>query len=273
MNTCDICIEETCKGKHDCHCSTCKLASQCPRFLHPTVRITNRCTQSCSHCCFESSPKSDIMMSIDKAKEIALFFRSNEIKSVNLMGGEFFCNPSWYEILDILLSEVISARLVTNGDWANNEEVKSKLSLLISKYSNVIRFGISKDRWHTNKNVDSAASFLESQGTKYHITEPKEATDSSIVPIGRSFLQGSFYSMMGCYCHNPANKYSFLIDEEGYIYKCPFGVWEYANVSDYLNGGFSVRFKEFNKKFYDIFIVSCASCIRVAESENSCVKV
>lgn len=55
------------------------------------------------------------MMSIDKAKEIALFFRSNEIKSVNLMGGEFFCNPSWYEILDILLSEVISARLVTNG--------------------------------------------------------------------------------------------------------------------------------------------------------------
>lgn len=67
------------------------------------------------------------MMSIDKAKEIALFFRSNEI-------------------LDILLSEVISARLVTNGDWANNEEVKSKLSLLISKYSNVIRFGISKDR-------------------------------------------------------------------------------------------------------------------------------
>lgn len=79
--------------------------------------------------------------------------------------------------------------------------------------------------------------------------------------------------MMGCYCHNPANKYSFLIDEEGYIYKCPFGVWEYANVSDYLNGGFSVRFKEFNKKFYDIFIISCASCIRVAESENSCVKV
>lgn len=119
--------------------------------------------------------------------------------------------------------------------------------------------------------MDSAASFLESQGAKYHITEPKEATDSSIVPIGRSFLQGSFYSMMGC--HNPANKYSFLIDEEGYIYKCPFGVWEYANVSDYLNGGFSVRFKEFNKKFYDIFIISCASCIRVAESENSCVKV
>lgn len=48
---------------------------------------------------------------------------------------------------------------------------------------------------------------------------------------------------------------------------------EYANVSDYLNGGFSVKFKEFNKKFYDIFIMSCASCIRGAEIENSFVKV
>lgn len=139
-------------------------------------------------------------MSIDKAKDIALFFRNNNIRSVNLMGGEFFCNSHWYEIFDIILSEVISARLVTNGDWANNEEVKAKLTTLINNYSNVVRFAISKDRWHTNKNVE-------------------EATDASIVPIGRAVWQGTFYSVLGCYCRNPMNKYSFLIDENGSIYK------------------------------------------------------
>ena len=104
-------------------------------------------------------------MSIDKAKDIALFFRNNNIRSVNLMGGEFFCNSHWYEIFDIILSEVISARLVTNGDWANNEEVKAKLTTLINNYSNVVRFAISKDRWHTNKNVEDAATFLDSLNT------------------------------------------------------------------------------------------------------------
>ena len=276
MNTCDICLEETCNGKHNCNCRTCKVAIECPRFLHPTVRITNKCTQSCSHCCFESSPKSNIMMSIDKAKDITLFFRNNNIHSVNLMGGEFFCNPHWYEIFDIILSEVISARLVTNGDWANNEKVKAKLTTLINKYSNVVRFAISKDRWHTNKNVEDAATFLDSLNAKYHITESKEATDASIVPIGRAVWQGTFYNALGCYCYNPMNKYSFLIDENGNIYKCPFGMWKYADVKDYLDGNFAQRFKEYNTKFYSIFIPSCSACVKTVlfskkDEEEHCV--
>lgn len=47
------------------------------------------------------------MMSIDTAKEISLFFRSNKIRSINLMGGEFFCNPDWFEILDVLILSLI----------------------------------------------------------------------------------------------------------------------------------------------------------------------
>ena len=43
---------------------------------------------------------------------------------------------------------------------------------------------------------------------------------------------------MGCYCHNPVRKYAFLIDERGRIYKCSFGLWPYARVTDYLDGSF-----------------------------------
>lgn len=272
MKPCEICIEESCKGKHDCHCSTCKIANECSRFLHPTVRITNRCTQSCSHCCFESSPKSNIMMSIDTAKEISLFFRSNKIRSINLMGGEFFCNPDWFEILDVLISAVSSARLVTNGDWAHNEQVKSKLTILIDKYRDSLRFGISKDRWHTNKNVEAASEFLNEANVKFNVTEPDEATNHSIVPVGRSEFSMGIYSMMGCYCHNPIRKYSFLIDEEGNIYKCPFGILRYAHIKDYVNGGFAQKFKEFNKRFYNIPIPSCSACFRTMRFEkDTCV--
>ena len=55
--------------------------------------------------------------------------------------------------------------------------------------------------------------------------------------------------------------YSFLIDEDGNIYKCGFGVLKYANVSTYIEGGFKARFKDFNKRFYGVFISSCSSCI------------
>ena len=81
---CDICLEEKCDGKHDCHCDTCSLKDKCYRKLHATIRITNKCTQECSHCCFASSPKSNIMMSIEKAKEIAKFFIVNSLHQLNL---------------------------------------------------------------------------------------------------------------------------------------------------------------------------------------------
>jgi hypothetical protein len=68
--------------------------------------------------------------------------------------------------------------------------------------------------------------------------------------------------MFSCYCQNPKKQYDFLIDEVGKIYKCGFGVWDYADISEYLEGEFAPRFKEFNKLFYDQFISNCSRCIR-----------
>jgi len=259
---CDICLEEKCDGKHDCHCDTCSLKDKCYRKLHATIRITNKCTQECSHCCFASSPKSSIMMSIEKAKEIAKFLKVNDVETINLMGGEFFCNPNWFEIYSELIASVKFARLVTNGDWANNLGVKAQLATLISIFGKKIYFSISKDKWHTNKYVDSAKEFLESAGCKVNIGTEDNTKNESIVPVGRAAGRyiGGIYDMFGCYCQNPENMYSFLIDEEGNIFKCSFGVLSYAHIDDYLEGGFRKRFKEANSKFYSVFVPSCQTC-------------
>lgn len=260
---CDICLEETCKGNHTCKCDTCKIKDKCYRNLSATIRITNRCTQECSHCCFESSPKSNIMMSVEMSQNIAKFINANGVYSLNLMGGEFFCNPDWFEIYSTLINTNINrARLVTNGDWVNSEKTKTQIKELVEKFGKKIYFSISKDKWHTNKNVDAAKKYLDSIGVTSLVATEEQTRDNSIVPVGRAHLQyiSGIYDMMGCYCHNPKHMYSFLIDEDGKIYKCGFGVLSYDTIDDYLEGGFRQRFKEVNTKFYGQFISSCRSC-------------
>ena len=268
MNRCDICLEETCKGTHNCNCDTCSHRDECYRVLHAIIRITNKCTQTCEHCAFSSSPDSHTMMSVEEAKKIGQFMIANGVPYINVMGGEFICNPDWYEIVDILVSSTSFMRIVSNGDWATSEEIKEKLSLLIKKYPEKIRISISKDKYHTNKHVDKAEEWLKSQKVIYNIGEESNMPEDSIVPVGRGSLSYGVYSSLSCYCHNPVHMYSFLIDEVGKIYKCGFGVWNYAQVDDYLEGGFRERFKTFNKKFYSCWVPNCASCIRCASREN-----
>lgn len=267
---CDICIDEKCEGRHDCHCNTCKLIDKCPRHLRPTIRITNRCTQECGHCCFKSHPGSNIMMTIEQSKKTAQFIRNNNIEYVNLMGGEFFCNPDWFEVMSNIVSAAQLTRIVTNGDWATNMNIKVKLSTFVSLYNKKIYFCVSKDRWHTNKNVEAAKEFLEEIGAIVRVATEEQTKTESIVPVGRAALQyiGGLYDMLACYCHNPENMYTFLIDEEGIIYKCAFGIHNYATIDEYLDGGFSKRFKEYNTKFNNVFIPSCHACFQSAYMYN-----
>lgn len=261
MNPCDICIDEKCNGKKNCDCLNCKMQSECNKYLKPTIRITTKCTQSCSHCCFSCSPEGNKMMSLKMARKIKLFLDNNEIKVINLMGGEFFCNPDWFGIIDILAKNLIDVRLVTNGDWANSYKLKEILLLLL-KANNNIHLSISKDKWHTNQYIDLAEQFCLDNNIKYNVATKEETTNDSIVPIGKSKWETNFYSLFACHCEHPDKHYSFLIDENGTIFKCGFGIWDYANIDEYLQGGFAKRFKRFNQVFYNkTFIPNCRVCI------------
>jgi MoaA/NifB/PqqE/SkfB family radical SAM enzyme len=194
-------------------------------------------------------------MSVETSRTVKEFLSSNSIRFAAIMGGEFFCNPDWKEIFDIVIPGLESVRLVSNGDWNDNA------ADFLARFPN-LRIGISKDRWHTNANVERAAKLCEKHGIKHRIAADDETTSESVVPVGNGQLHLSTYSMFQCYCQNPEHKYSFLIDEDGWIYKCGFGQWEYATVAKYAKGGFAAVFKEFNQIFYREFIPNCRECAR-----------
>lgn len=264
---CDVCIEERCKGTENayaCDCDACEHADRCNKWIRPTIRITTKCTQACSHCCFTCSPKKSDHMSINTAQDVSKFITNNKhIKSVNVMGGEIFCNPDWafilISILNIKSLKVI--RVVSNSDWVADECAREFCTVL-AQYKDKVVVSLSHDKWHTNKNVDAATKMLKEYGIPHNVDDGA-MVDSAVVPIGRAELgYHGVYSMFGTYCGED-RKYQILISEDGSIHKCAFGIFEYDNVNNYLEGGFTKRFKEFHQAFDRCFISSCAACVRM----------
>jgi hypothetical protein len=266
INRCDICIDPEKGCNRHCKGESCKSWKTCHRSLRPTIRITTKCTQECDHCCFDCSPSRNEMMTVETATVIASFLKHNQIESINLMGGEFFCNPQWSKILRILIHPVCDARLVSNGDWVANKETTQKLLSIARQYPLTFRVGISKDKWHSNQFVEEAIRILENNGVICNRGQDQDDSNDfmnfPIVPVGRSSFEYCLYSTFSCYCHKPEHRYSFLIDEAGRIYKCAFGKWDYSNVKDYAKGGFSQAFVEHGKCFDGIFIANCKVCSR-----------
>lgn len=260
MNTkCNICITEECKKTdkpYSCNCDICEKEKECNRVLRPIIRITTKCTQKCIHCCFECSPKKENMMSIETSKNIKIFLETNNINTITLMGGEFFLNTDWKEIFNILIPNLKYVRLVSNGDWVFDESVPK----FLSKFDN-LKISISKDKWHNNINVDKAIELCEKYYLNYNLPSEAEISNDSIVPVGRSmYSHYNMFSLFSVYCHDPKHMYSFLIDEEGEIYKCGFGIWNYTNIKDHLDGSFDKKFKEIGLKVNKVFISNCQRC-------------
>lgn len=266
---CEICIDEQCGGTNSCHCKTCSHVKECRKYLHPTIRITTKCTQACSHCCFSCKPENTRHMTRATAQNIAQFLKNNHIISLNVMGGEFFCNTNWYDILSEWFKVNCHIRLVSNGDWACNPTVKAQLLKLHHLYPDQFHISISNDKFHTNQYIIEANTFLNNYGFDYNIGGTSQDTEDTLLPLGNAQDIYNLYSFGVCYCHNPQHQYSFMIDETGDIYKCSFGVLQYDNIQNFTSGGFAARFKEFNKKFYHIFLPSCTSCIRYCTTENA----
>lgn len=256
---CQFCIDPMCEGRRDCDCESCDKRDCCYRTLRPTIRVTLKCTQKCGHCCWAASPAKDKHMTPEVAELVHQFLDSNPIHYANIMGGEFWLNPDWEEVLGMIVEGLDYARLVTNGDWSADEESSRRIRAFMEAHEQCY-LAITTDRWHTNKHVVTAEEFCKEHNLLHKVGGDED--DKGLVPVGRSAFDFGMYGMLACYCHTPVNKYTFLIDEDGTIYKCAFGTWDYDRVHNFVSGGFPERFKEFNEKFYGLFVGSCTSCRR-----------
>ena len=241
----------------NCDCENCDKQDCCPRVLRPTIRITRKCTQKCGHCCFSCGPDKTDHMTIKTAKTIARFLKANSITYANIMGGEFFLCRNWERVLETLIEPLELVRIVTNGDWAEKAESRNRVVGFFAEHPQCW-FSISKDRWHANANVEAAAAVCINAEILCKIQDIDDK--DAIVPVGRSAFDFGFYGSFSCYCHNPDKMYVPLIDETGTIFKCGFGVWDYAHVKDHLDGDFHCVFKEFGLKFNKILVANCARC-------------
>ncbi len=258
---CDFCIDppkSSCNEK--CKEERCKNFLTCHRVLKSIIRITTKCTQLCSHCAFEASPIENKFMKIKDAQDINLFCLNNGIFVISIMGGEFFCHPLWSQIIQILSNKMKFVRLVSNGDWASNKKITEQLINIMYKHPN-IKISLSFDKWHTNQFINTAISICEKKDLNFDIECKSEGVENTIVPVGRAKYKSHFFSGVAKYCSS--HRYTILIDERGTISYCPFGLWRYDCIQNFLNGGFSKRFKFVGETFRDAEIYSCNNCIRL----------
>lgn len=260
---CDICLDQVCEGRRDCKCESCKYADRCHKRIgiKPTIRITRKCTQQCSHCVFSCSPKATEMMSAQQANKVATFCRANNIVWAEVMGGEFYMNPDWEEVLSILGKDIVTVRLVSNGDWANDEALSDSVIRFLSTHRQYY-VGLSNDRWHTNAHVRQASDLLRDAQILHRVARPEETAFDGLIPLGRSKYEPSFYTMFEAACRREDRRYKCMIDEVGDVFKCPYGAIRYANVDQYQDGGFAARFVEFSRKFYRSGVMTCSQCAR-----------
>lgn len=200
-------------------------------------------------------------MSPQVAKDVARFAVANGVRRLNVMGGEFFCNPDWEAVLGTLAGAVgrSALRLVSNGDWAGNAKLKKRVVEFLGEHGSIY-VALSNDQWHTNRHIAAASSALKKAGIIF-FTATEEEGNSPPAPVGRHrFQMDSSFSMFSCWCGGPERKYQFLVDEEGLISKCPLGIWTYDRIGHYLDGGFRERFKQFHGVFHGTFIANCHRC-------------
>lgn len=278
FNRCEYCFDPPKTGCAPtcCNCNTCANQHKCHRRLSATIRITRKCTQSCEHCCFSCSPKETSHMSLRVARQVNDFLTANKVEQLNVMGGEVWLNPEWREILQLFNAPNRKIRIVTNGDFCNSQqgrEFPGHIAYLNSthKHPNRLHIAISNDIWHKPLDVAKLRDTLDEFPDLPYVIEGIDGqptlTESGLVPIGRSvFNAGSRFYMMQTYCSNPTFRYSFLIDEAGDIFKCPFGIWRIGNVSEYQEtNSFFPTFKDVYSRHWKAFLFSCHRCVSAHE--------
>jgi len=193
------------------------------------ARITNRCNERCPHCCFRSGPECAGHLSINDSQLLNTWLPSHV--RMNVMGGEFTIIPDYPEILMALVSGRPKAALVTNGQWAYDEQAtRTFLSSVdaVCEVCDEVLVAISDDRWHQKFNKRAQRLYRE-HNPKAKLIYGVDIPDDKLLPLGRAWdnklASRSFEVCCGC-CRETGQ---LMVLETGMVTLCPMGYFPWKH--------------------------------------------
>ncbi|PIT88814.1 MAG: hypothetical protein COU29_00325 [Candidatus Magasanikbacteria bacterium CG10_big_fil_rev_8_21_14_0_10_36_32] len=127
---------------------------------------------------YEASPKSKIVLDIEKTKKFILTIDFNKINSVGFYGGEISSDYDRYQkFIDLVPKNVIKFT-ISNGTWSVGEVERKKFIDFVQK--NRLQVFISTTKFHK---PFQDSKVLEKYAKKYGFTLKGE---DNIIPMGRA---------------------------------------------------------------------------------------
>lgn len=187
------------------------------------ARVTNKCNEQCTHCCFRSGPECVGQLSVADGALLNSWLPS--YVKINIMGGEFTILPNYPEILIALTFGRTKAAIITNGQWAYDEPATQKFLSSIDAVCDVcdeVLVAISDDHWHQRFNKRAQRLYRE-HNPKAKLISGVDIPDDKILPLGRAWdnklASRSFEACCGC-CRETGQ---LTVIETGMITLCPMG--------------------------------------------------
>lgn len=199
------------------------------------VRVTNKCSDRCQHCCFRSGPECVGSISVDDCLKLNIWLPQNI--RMNVMGGEVTVLDNYADILFSLLGGRTNGAIITNGQWVNNEIAATNFFRVINDLDNVcgdLCVAISNDKWHQQYSRRALRLFRENCPS-VKLIPGVDINPDQLLPLGRAWDNklSSAISTSQCGCCRETGQ--LMVIETGKICLCPMGYfeWKYFWEIDY----------------------------------------
>jgi len=196
------------------------------------IRVTNRCNERCSHCCFRSGPECVGQLSTQDCELLNVWSPSRV--NINTMGGELTILDDYPEMLMSLASGRKKTAIVTNGQWCYDKQATQKFLASVDAVCGVceeVLVGISNDKWHQKFGRRALRRFRE-HGSSAILIQGPEVSDDKLLPIGRAWDNGLAGKVVEACCGCCQETGQLTVIETGMITLCPLGYFPWKHFSD-----------------------------------------
>ena len=169
----------------------------CVPIFYATLRVTGMCNLYCRHCYANASNKIDTSheLSLDEIQDLLLRLSQKGVKRLSISGGEPFCRPDTYEVLQIASDMNFDLYLSTNG--ASNIDVGRIANIHFSVLQ------VSLDGLATTHDAVRGSNGCFNRSVDF-LRKVKNSNASKI---------GVAFSLMRCNVHEMIPLFDFLYDE------------------------------------------------------------